>query len=216
MRRVAGGPPRCIALYKPYLTLSSFLDEAAPSARGRATLHGLGLPDGVLNVGRLDRDSEGLLLLTDDGALCHAVLQGGGVSKVYCALVLGRPTDEALDRMAGGGLLIRGRATSPCEVRRLPWAETQARLPPAHSLHTEARGLGEEDATWLELVLDEGMNRQVRRVTQCAGHPTVRLVRVAIGRLRIDDLGLRPGEWRAVERADVLDPGGGPASGSGA
>ena len=192
---------RVFALWKPYMTLCSFLDEADPGARGRDTLDGLNLPQGCLNVGRLDRDSEGLLLLTDDGALCHRVLQGG-TSKRYVVMVSGQPTDEAIAGMAAGGLNIRGRVTRPCQVRRLDWDAASASIPglpppPAQSCFAH-------NSTWLEVVLDEGMNRQIRRMTQHAGHKTLRLVRMGIGSLRAESLGLRPGEFvRVAASSDI-------------
>lgn len=198
---VRDGAPRIVALYKPFMTLCSFVEEA-DGARGRATLREHGLPHGVLNVGRLDRDSEGLLLLTDDGGLCHHILQGG-VRKRYFALVGGQPTDEAIEAMAAGGMRIRGRTTRPCEVRRLDWERTQALLPLAAAQIARAAHTAGSSA-WLEVVLDEGMNRQVRRMTAHAGHPTARLVRMGVGELRIEDLALRPGEWRSVERHELL------------
>ena len=200
MERLAdGAPPRYIALHKPFLTLCSFCDEEA--ARGRATLGDLGLPDGVLNVGRLDRDSEGLLLLTDDGSFCNRVLQGGGIRKRYCALVIGHPSDAAIEAMAAGGMEIRGRATKACEVRRVDWEETHGKMAPPPPL---ASTRSPADSTWLEVTLDEGMNRQVRKMTQHAGHKTLRLVRMGIGALRAEDLALRAGEWRHVAPSDVL------------
>lgn len=203
MQRVAGQPPRLIALYKPYATLCSWIDEDE-GARGRATLRDANLPPGVMNIGRLDRDSEGLLLFTDDGPLCNHILQGGSVHKRYFALVAGRPTDEALGEMAAGGLQIRGRTTRACQVvRRLDWGATQAALPPPPP-QIARRGLTAESSSWLEVVLDEGMNRQVRKTTAHAGHPTARLVRVGVGELRVEELALRPGEWRPVERRAVL------------
>jgi len=146
----ADPPKRYLALWKEYLTLCSFAD-AAGGARGRSTLHHLSLPSGLHTVGRLDRDSEGLLLLTDDGAFCHAVLQGG-VRKRYLALVLGRPTDESLAAMAAGGLNIRGRLTHPCAVRRIDAASaaTAAGAPPDPRLACARAG---GPATWLEVTL---------------------------------------------------------------
>lgn len=129
VRQLAGNASRnrrYVALYKPFNTLCSFVDEAH-GARGRTTLLTLNLPAGLVNVGRLDRDSEGLLLLTDDGVLCNRVLQGG-VSKRYHVLVAGTPSDAALAAMGAGGLCIRGRATRPCRIRRLEYTSTEAGL----------------------------------------------------------------------------------------
>ena len=195
---------RYVALWKPYMTLTSFEDDAPKANRKgrseRSTLLKFSLPRGLQNVGRLDRDSEGLLLLTDDGAFCHQVLQGG-CSKQYLVLVLGHPTSEALAAMAGGGLDIRGRLTGPASVRLLPWAETQALLPLPHP---QAIMLDAGNSSWLEVIISQGMNRQVRRTTQHAGHRTVRLVRAAVGALSVEDLKLQAGEWKFVEKHAVL------------
>ena len=201
MRR--GAKPRVLALWKPYSTLCSFVDEQG--ARGRATLGEHCIPAGMLNVGRLDRDSEGLLLFTDDGAWCHKVLQGG-VKKRYCALVSGQPSEAKIASMAAGGMNIRGRTTRPCEVRRLDWDEAQAALPatPAALLGSGKRAWDAGNTTWLEVILDEGMNRQIRKMTLHAGHKTLRLVRTGVGQLHVERLALQPGEWRYVEQRDVL------------
>jgi 23S rRNA pseudouridine2457 synthase len=187
------------------MTLCSFIDDST-GARGRSTLAHLGLPDGVMNIGRLDRDSEGLLLLTDDGELCHTILQGGGVSKRYFALVRGQPSDTAIESMADGGMQIRGRMTRACSVRRLPWDETHAAMQP-QPVQIQRAQHSAENTAWLEVILHEGCNRQVRKTTAHAGHATLRLVRVGIGDLRVDDLDLSPGEWRPVERGSVFADG---------
>ena len=152
----------------------------------------------VLSVGRLDMDSEGLLLLTDDGKFTNELL-GRGHPKRYWALVSGQPGAAELEAMARGGLHIRGRETLPASVRRLSPAEIPSSLPP----HRESAGR-EARSTWLELILHEGMNRQVRKITKHAGHTTIRLVRAGVGRLRLEDLGLDPGEYRPIRPSDCL------------
>jgi 23S rRNA pseudouridine2457 synthase len=194
VRQLAGN---VIALYKPYNTLCSFVDEAG--ARGRTTLLTLNLPAGLVNVGRLDRDSEGLLLLTDDGVLCNRVLQGG-VSKRYHVLVAGTPSDAALAAMGAGGLCIRGRATRPCRIRRLEYTSTEAGLPGT----SHVASCNPSNSTWLEFTLEEGMNRQIRRTTLHSGHRTLRLVRMGVGTLQAEQLALQPGEWMYVEPHDIL------------
>ena len=195
VRQLAGN---VIALYKPYNTLCSFVDEAH-GARGRTTLLTLNLPAGLVNVGRLDRDSEGLLLLTDDGVLCNRVLQGG-VSKRYHVLVAGTPSDAALAAMGAGGLCIRGRATRPCRIRRLEYTSTEAGLPGT----SHVASCNPSNSTWLEFTLEEGMNRQIRRTTLHSGHRTLRLVRMGVGTLQAEQLALQPGEWMYVEPHDIL------------
>ena len=192
-----------VVLWKPWLVLCSWEDDSEKARRKggerRQTLLDMGIPDGLKNVGRLDRDSEGLLLFTSDGQFNHE-LTAGGHPKTYWALVEGRPTSDALRHMASGGLVIRGAITRPCRVTALDWAATQAALPE----HPVERTRSAADSTWIEVELHEGRNRQVRRVTQAAGHKTLRLVRVGIVKLRLEDLKLQPGEWRRVERGHVL------------
>lgn len=201
VRQLAGNASRnrrYVALYKPFNTLCSFVDEAH-GARGRTTLLTLNLPAGLVNVGRLDRDSEGLLLLTDDGVLCNRVLQGG-VSKRYHVLVAGTPSDAALAAMGAGGLCIRGRATRPCRIRRLEYTSTEAGL----SGTSHVASCNPSNSTWLEFTLEEGMNRQIRRTTLHSGHRTLRLVRMGVGTLQAERLALQPGEWMYVEPHDIL------------
>ena len=195
-------PLRYFVLWKPYMVLCSMAgDRAKAASKGRAereTLRDLELPSEVHHVGRLDRDSEGLLLLTDDGRFTNEVLTQGH-PKRYWALVTGSPGDEQIEAMARGGMTIRGRTTQPASVRRLSRAEMTPLPPNRDSDPQESR------CTWLEVILQEGMNRQVRKLTKHAGHTTIRLVRAGVGRLRLEDLpDLQPGEVRPIERADVL------------
>jgi 23S rRNA pseudouridine2457 synthase len=189
-----------IALYKPALTLCSLNDDGPRAARKhrekRSTLKDLSLPDGLHICGRLDRDSEGLLLLTDNGQFTHQVLSEA-CHKKYWALVQGEPDEAALDEMRRGGLEIRGAITRPpLHVGQLEMTESSL-LPPA------CVGMNRQ-GTWLEFVLNEGRNRQVRRVTAAAGHETVRLVRVAIASLSLLDDPLQPGEWKAIQPNQVV------------
>lgn len=193
---------RYFVLWKPYMVLCSMAgDRPKAASKGRVertTLRDLELPSDVHHVGRLDRDSEGLLLLTDDGHFTHEVLTQGH-PKTYWALVAGSPSDEQLEAMARGGMHIRGRTTQPASVRRLSRTEMTPLPPNRDSDPQESR------CTWLEVILHEGKNRQVRKLTKHAGHTTIRLVRVGVGRLRLEDLpDLQPGEVRPIERTDVL------------
>eukprot|EP00966_Prymnesium_polylepis_P069688 1620475-Prymnesium_polylepis.1 len=232
-------PRRYVALYKPCFCLCSMEDDGGRAARKgreqRETLADLGLPAGLHNVGRLDRDSEGLLLLTDDGAFTHEVLQGGH-PKRYWAQVRGAPTAEALATMARGGLRIPNhngvRESKPADlVRVLPPGQLEAAdLPvavPGCAGVTEAveataaagdytlpaavaaSGRARHCTTWLEVVLREGLNRQVKRLTKHAGHATLRLVRMGVAELTLESLRLKPGEWVYVRPEDVLPPSGG-------
>ncbi|HET6397430.1 MAG TPA: pseudouridine synthase, partial [Pseudoxanthomonas sp.] len=179
-----------IAFNKPYGVLCQFTDRSVPP---RPTLAGFGLPPGVYAAGRLDHDSEGLLLLTDDGALAHRLTDPRHKQpKTYWVQVEGDPQPPQLQALRQGVVLADG-ATRPARVRRLaPAPALWPRDPPVRYRRTVP------DA-WLELAITEGRNRQVRRMTAAVGLPTLRLVRVAIGRYRLDADGdgwLAPGQWR--------------------
>jgi 23S rRNA pseudouridine2457 synthase len=185
MRR--GGASRVLALWKPYGFLSQFGSEAEHP--GLAELVPV---KGVYAAGRLDHDSEGLLLLTDDGPLAHALTDPDRAHpRSYWAQVEGVPDDEALRALARG-VVVQGRRTRPARARLL--AEEPA-LPPRP---VPIRFRKRLPTAWLEITLGEGRNRQVRRMTAAVGHPTLRLVRAAIGPLRLLELGLAPGGWRAL------------------
>lgn len=169
-------------LHKPYRMLSQFTD-----AHGRATLaEAIDVP-GIYAAGRLDYDSEGLLLLTDDGALIQRISHPRHKQpKTYWVQVEGTPDDTALAALRRGVTLNDG-PTRPARVKRLAAPEVAPRDPPIR----QRAGI---PTRWLELTIDEGRNRQVRRMTAHVGHPTLRLIRVAIGPWRLD--GLAPGQWR--------------------
>jgi 23S rRNA pseudouridine2457 synthase len=177
---------RLVLFNKPYGVLTQFTDAA-----GRATLADyIDLP-GVYAAGRLDRDSEGLVVLTDDGRLQHRIADPRHtMSKTYWVQVEGEPTEAALQRLREGVELNDG-PTRPAKVRRID--EPQAlwpREPPVRFRKTVP-------TAWLALTLSEGRNRQVRRMSAAVGHPTLRLIRYRVGSWTLD--GLAPGEWRALE-----------------
>jgi len=175
-----------IAFNKPYGVLCQFTDRSTPP---RPTLAGFGLPAGVYAAGRLDHDSEGLLLLTDDGALAHRLTDPRHKQpKTYRVQVEGEPEAAQLDALRRGVELNDG-PTRPAQVRRIDAPALWPRDPPVRFRRTVP------DA-WLELVITEGRNRQVRRMTAAIGLPTLRLVRVAIGAHRLD--GLQPGQWHRL------------------
>ena len=178
-----------LALNKPYGMLSQFTPE--PDSRWR-TLAELGLPPRVYPIGRLDADSEGLLLLTDEAALNERLLHPRhGHEREYWVQVERVPGDEALARLAAG-VALGGFQAQPCRVRRLePAPKVSPREPPV-------RFRKNVPDCWLALELTEGKNRQVRRMTAAIGHPTLRLVRVRIGALHLDQLALAPGQWREL------------------
>lgn len=180
--------------YKPYGVLSIHHEDPL----GRDTLTTMGVPTNLHAAGRLDLDSEGLLVLTDDGQTLHRLTHPKhSHAKTYFVLVLGQPDIEALTTLRTGVEIKLGK-TRPADV------ECLAGAPP---LQDSAQPLPNTDKTsWLRIVLHEGMNRQIKRMTAAVGHPTVRLVRVAIGRLALPS-DLAPGAWRdmnAVERQVLL------------
>jgi len=182
-----------LALYKPYGVLSQFTPE--PGSRWR-TLATLGLPPHVYPIGRLDADSEGLLLLTDEIALNERLLHPRhGHRREYWVHVERIPTDNTLAQLADG-LLLGDRQTLPGRAWRLdPAPEVPPRDPPIRVRKTVPD-------CWLALELTEGKNRQVRRMTAAIGHPTLRLLRVRIGALTLTGLELAPGGWRELTAAE--------------
>jgi 23S rRNA pseudouridine2457 synthase len=182
-------PSRLIALFKPFDVLSQFTD-----AEGRATLKSLVSIPGIYPVGRLDRDSEGLLLLTDDGRLAHRLTTPRYEHpRTYLVQVERVPDDEALERLRRG-IMLRDGPTRPTEVELLPGPPDLPERP------VPIRFRKSVPTAWLKLTLREGRNRQVRRMTAAVGHPTLRLVRVAIGPVTLGHLG--PGQWRELSESE--------------
>ena len=176
-----------IALNKPFNVLCQFTDRSEPARR---TLAEFGLPADVYPAGRLDYDSEGLLLLTDDGALAHRLTDPKHKEmKTYWAQVEGSPDEEQLSALREGVALNDG-PTRPAQARLLEAAPVLwPRDPPVRFRKSVP------DA-WIELVISEGRNRQVRRMTAAVGLPTLRLVRVAMGGQSLGDL--LPGQWKIL------------------
>lgn len=173
-----------IAFNKPCGVLCQFTDR---SATPRPTLAGFGLPPDIYPAGRLDFDSEGLLLLTDDGALAHRLTDPRHkIEKIYWVQVEGEPAETQLAALRDGVVLNDG-PTLPARARRLDPPPLWPRDPPVRFRKTVP------DA-WLELAIREGRNRQVRRMTAAVGLPTLRLVRAAVGDHAL--AGLAPGQWR--------------------
>ena len=179
-----------ILFHKPYGVLSQFTPED-----GARSLAEFNLPKGVYPAGRLDKDSEGLLLLTDDGPLIEQLLNPRNEKpKTYWALVERIPDETALQRMRNG-LRIEDYTTRPCQALLLdPQPEVEPRDPPV-------RIRKNVQDVWLEIQVIEGKNRQVRKMTAAIGHPTLRLIRRSIANLKLSDLPL--GQWRSIAREDI-------------
>ncbi len=174
---------RLILLNKPHGVLSQFTDEGS----GHPTLASLMDVRGVYPAGRLDRDSEGLLILTDDGRLQARIADPKFKQpKTYLAQVEGVPDDDALTALAQGVTLKDG-PTRPAKARHIEAPDLWPRVPPVRYRKSVAD-------SWIELTITEGRNRQVRRMTAHVGHPTLRLVRWRIGAWALD--GIAPGTWR--------------------
>ncbi|WOI57095.1 pseudouridine synthase [Palleronia sp. LCG004] len=171
-----------IAFNKPMNILSQFTDEGRWRGLSR-----FGLPPGVYAAGRLDRDSEGLLLLTDDGRL-QARITSGDTAKTYLVQVEGEPDDAALDALRAG-VTMKDGPTKPAEATRIAGPDLWPRDPPVRFRKSVP------DA-WISLTIREGRNRQVRRMCAHVGFPCLRLVRWQVGPHAID--GLAPGTWREV------------------
>ena len=177
---------RYILFHKPYGVLSQFTPED-----GARALSEFNLPKGIYAAGRLDKDSEGLLLLTDDGPLIEKLLSPKNEKqKTYWVLVERIPTEEELSRMRKG-LKIEDYTTKPCEVKILdPQPEIPPRDPPVRVRKTV-------QDVWLEIKIIEGKNRQIRKMTAAIGHPTLRLIRIGLGPFKLENL--KQGEWREIE-----------------
>lgn len=184
-------PFHYIAFHKPFGVLSQFTREA-----GHLSLADFGpFPKGVYAAGRLDVDSEGLLVLTDDNEVKQKLMHPKFKHrKTYLAQVEHRPTEAGLERLRKG-IPLGGKATLPALVRVL---DTDPLLPPRPVPIRFRRNV---PTCWLEVTLQEGRNRQVRRMTAAIGHPTLRLVRTRVGVLSLS--GLLPGQSRTLTEREV-------------
>ena len=177
-------PHRHFLLHKPYGYLSQFSSQAPAEAKKKmlGSLHDF--PPGLMAIGRLDEDSEGLLLLTTDGQASETV-RSAQVEKEYYAQVDGLLSDAALTRLRSGveiGLGSGKYYTAPCRAERLEPAPAFA--PRSRKIRDDRHG----PTSWVSITLTEGKYRQVRKMTAAVGFPTLRLVRVRVGSLQLGDL----------------------------
>lgn len=188
--------PATFIFYKPYGVLCRFSPQEGKTTLGDM----LKLPRNVYPVGRLDEDSEGLLILSSDRRLNAALLHPQNrVAKIYMALVEGKPTEQSLEKLRQGVTIkIKGKGlwtTLPCKAEltaTLDWLPERNPPPALRKGHSYS---------WLRITLFEGKNRQVRRMTAAIGHPTLRLVRIGLGPLSLESM--KPGELRRLKPAEV-------------
>jgi 23S rRNA pseudouridine2457 synthase len=179
-----------ILVNKPFEVLTQFTDE-----NGRATLKDFVPVPLIYPVGRLDYDSEGLVLLTDDKVLQHKLSDPRfKIEKTYWVQVEGQPSEAALAQLRAG-IYIKNSKTFPARARCLPEA------PQVWERSKPIRFRAHIPTTWLEIKLTQGMNRQVRKMTAAVGFPTLRLIRVAIGPLLLGEL--QPGQYRSLSVAEI-------------
>ncbi|MDH4445906.1 MAG: pseudouridine synthase [Akkermansiaceae bacterium] len=181
-----------IAFHKPYGVLCQF----TPDQPGQRTLADFGFPSGVYPVGRLDMDSEGLLLLSDEPGFNNRLLDPKTAHpRTYWAQVEGIPTTDAVEKLKRGGVAIQGHRTLPCQAHML---EIEPKIDPRDPPIRFRQAI---PTSWLELRLIEGKNRQVRRMTAAVGFPTLRLIRVAIGNFVAPNLAT--GNWEKLESNSI-------------
>ncbi len=184
-------PSILIAFHKPYNCLSQFTRETADHITLADYL--TGIDRDVYPIGRLDRDSEGLLLLTNDGKISHRILDPKHkFPKTYWAQVEGIPTDAAIKQLSTGvEIRIKKKAhhTRPCLAKVISAPKVEARNPPI-------RYRENIPTTWIELSITEGKNRQVRRMCAAVGYPVLRLIRVSIGDIKLE--GIAHGKWKHI------------------
>ncbi|MBK1883322.1 pseudouridine synthase [Luteolibacter pohnpeiensis] len=180
-----------IAFHKPYGVLSQFTQDQP----GQRTLAEFGFPASVYPLGRLDLDSEGLILLSDEPGMNNRLLDpSAGHSRTYLVQVDGAVDLEATQRLSKGGLVIKGHRTLPCRAAPCNDPDFPPRDPPV-------RFRKEIPTSWVEMTLKEGKNRQVRRMTAAVGFPTLRLIRVRIGSFELG--ALKVGEWREMNPTEI-------------
>ncbi len=189
MQKTSAGNRNHILFYKPYGVLTQFTGDP-----GEKTLKDFINIPYVYPVGRLDKDSEGLVLLTDDGVVQYRLSHPKfDKDKTYWVQVEGAMTEEALDNLRRG-IAIQDYVTKTAKAKLIDEPNVPPREPPI-------RFRKDIPTSWIEITITEGKNRQVRRMTAAVGFPTLRLIRIAIGQLRLD--GLAPGEWRMLTPSEM-------------
>jgi len=180
--------PIYIKFFKPYGVLCSFTDP-----EDRPNLSQYILQPDVYSAGRLDMDSEGLLILTNDGEINHRITSPQHyLQKIYYVLVEGNVTSENLELLSSGPIIKGSYKTRPCNVEKIPDPLFQEREKPITP---------HGPINWLKIILNEGKKRQIRHMTAAVGLPTLRLIRVAIGPIKIE--GLKPGEWELISESEL-------------
>lgn len=181
-----------IAFHKPYGVLSQF----TPDQPGQKTLAAFDFPHDIYPVGRLDMDSEGLLLLSNEKVWNDQLLNPEHAhERIYHVQVEGKATRDAVIRLEKG-VVIQGYKTRACNVKRL---NPEPIYPPRHPPIRERKNI---PTSWIEMKLTEGKNRQVRRMTASVGFPTLRLIRIAIAKLELG--GLEAGKWREIKASELF------------
>lgn len=179
-----------ILFYKPYGVLCQFTSESV-----QATLKDFRFPKMVYSIGRLDADSEGLLLLTNDGRFKHLLIEPKfNHPRSYAVQVEGIPNEKSLEALRAG-VIIESKRTKPAQARLL---EAEPLFPPRSK---PIRHRAHIPTCWIEMILTEGRNKQVRKMTAAVGHPTLRLIRTGILNLNLE--GLSPGEWRYLTEGEI-------------
>lgn len=186
-----------VAFHKPYGVLSQF--NKNPDYPDQRVLAEFGFPESLHPVGRLDMDSEGLLLLTDEKGLEASLLDPErGHRRCYLVQVDGAPSEAQLRELSAGGMQIKGGITKPCKVKLLDQAPSLPERDPVVDPYAAAR------SSWLKMELTEGKNRQVRRMTAKIGFPALRLVRISIGDLQLDQLPQGESRMLSAEERELL------------
>ena len=181
-----------VAFFKPYGILSQFTSDN-PSE----TLACFNLPKDIYPCGRLDKDSEGLLILSNDGDFVDQLINPKfDKEKIYWVQVENIPSEASLNIIRPGGIVIQDYKTKPGKIKRLDQNFSMTERDPPVRFRKNI------PTCWLEIKISEGKNRQVRKMTAAIGHPTLRLIRMQVGKFKLNSL--RPGEWIEIKKTEIL------------